>query len=115
MFKKIISAVIVLGAFSSSLFAKSAMCTIESNGVVEFHGYCEFESERGGSFSIADYDPDKPLFGTIMSVSLYVVEKGIGEVRGLTRDGINSRWGEAQRSRHDPACWVGSDFKICAR
>jgi len=115
VFKKIISAVIVLGAFSSSLFAKSAMCTIESNGVVEFHGYCEFESERGGSFSIADYDPDKPLFGTIMSVSLYVVEKGIGEVRGLTRDGINSRWGEAQRSRHDPACWVGSDFKICAR
>jgi hypothetical protein len=115
MFKKTISIAMILGLFSVSLLAKSAMCTIESNGVVEFEGYCEFESERGGSFSIADYDPNKPLFGTIMSVSLYVVEKGIGEVRGLTRDGINSRWGEAQRSRHDPACWIGSDFKICAR
>ncbi len=115
MFKKTISIAMILGLFSASLFAKSAMCTIESNGVVEFHGYCEFESERGGSFSIADYDPNKPLFGTIMSVSLYVVGQGVGDVRGLTRDGINSRWGEAQRSQRDPACWIGSDFKICAR
>jgi hypothetical protein len=47
------------------------------------------------------------------AISLTVVSPGIGDVRGLTRDGVNSRWGEARRSRGDRACWVGSDFSVC--
>lgn len=36
-------------------------------------------------------------------------------VRGLTSEGINSRWGEAKRSKKDKSCWIGEDFKICAK
>ena len=37
---------------------------------------------------------------------------GVAEVRG-DPGRINSRWGEARRSRRDRACWVGEDFSIC--
>jgi hypothetical protein len=43
-----------------------------------------------------------------------IVQPGVAEVRGLTRAGINSRWGSAQRSKRDRACWRGSDFWVCA-
>ncbi|MBN2824221.1 MAG: hypothetical protein JXQ76_02770 [Campylobacterales bacterium] len=115
MFKKILSVSFVLGLLSSLLLAKSALCTVESNHQIEFHGNCDFQSEQGGSFSIAQFNPNQPLYGPILSVSVYIVQRGIAEVRGLTTDGINSRWGEARRSQDDPACWIGSDFKICAR
>lgn len=115
MFKKFIGTAIILGALTSSLFAKSALCTIESNGQTEFHGNCDFQAERGGSFSIAQFDPNRPLYSSILFVSVSIVSRGVAEVRGLTTDGINSRWGEARRSQNDRACWVGSDFKICAR
>jgi hypothetical protein len=47
-------------------------------------------------------------------ISVSVVRPGVAEVRGLTKRGINSRWGEARRSKSNRACWVGEDFKICA-
>jgi hypothetical protein len=40
--------------------------------------------------------------------------RGMAEVRGLTVDGINSRWGSARRNVNNPACWDGADFQICA-
>ncbi|WP_017295364.1 hypothetical protein [Geminocystis herdmanii] len=43
-----------------------------------------------------------------------IIKSGVAEVRGLTTAGINSRWGEARRSKSDKACWVGDDFTICA-
>ncbi|MGA9520063.1 MAG: hypothetical protein WBV82_01285 [Myxococcaceae bacterium] len=77
-------------------------------------GKCSFRPEKGGTFSLSNLDDTKPLYGPILSVSVVVVGRAEAEVRGLTKDGINSRWGEAIRSKDDPACWVGSDFKICA-
>lgn len=50
-----------------------------------------------------------------MSASVDIVETNQAEVRGLTSKGINSRWGEAKRSRKQPSCWVGEDFKVCAK
>jgi hypothetical protein len=46
--------------------------------------------------------------------TLIRVTRNVNPVRGLTTDGINSRWGTALRSKADPACWKGSDFEICA-
>jgi len=46
-------------------------------------------------------------------ISVFIVRPGIAEVRGLTAQGINARWGEARRSARDRACWVGADFSIC--
>jgi hypothetical protein len=95
---------------------KLADCRIESSGKVEFAGKCRFLPEgTAGSFSLSHADDKKPLYGGILMVNVYVVSRGVAEVRGLTRDGINSRWGEAKRVAQDPACWQGSDFKVCAR
>jgi hypothetical protein len=92
---------------------RAATCAIKSNGNADYRGPCAFEAERGGSFTIAP--SGKRRFPGVTSISLHVVEPGLAEVRGLTRDGINSRWGEARRSRRDRACWQGSDFSICVR
>ncbi|MCQ4191210.1 hypothetical protein [Methylocystis suflitae] len=91
--------------------ARPARCVVVSNGAQAFNGQCEFSAENGGSFSITPVGKSTFDGATVISVS--VTLPGVAEVRGLTRDGINSRWGEAKRSKTDPACWVGSDFKIC--
>lgn len=93
---------------------KIAKCEIESGAVKVFNGKCKFMAEAGGSFSLSNFT-EKPLFDEVTIVSVTIVGKGIAEVRGLTISGNNSRWGEAKRSAKDSACWVGSDFKICAR
>ena len=93
---------------------KTAKCVIESNAVKVFDGKCKFMSEAGGSFSLSNAN-EKPLFDEVTIVSVNFIEKGNAEVRGLTTRGNNSRWGEAKRSSQDPACWVGTDFKVCAR
>jgi len=90
-------------------------CRVESAGKVEVNGRCRFTAEAGGSFTLENAEPKKPLYGSILTVTVSVVSPGNAEVRGLTRQGINSRWGEARRSNQDRACWEGSDFKICAR
>lgn len=94
---------------------KIADCRIESAGKVDFNGKCRFTPDgASGSFSLSR-DGQGALYGTILAVTVVVVSPGVAEVRGLTRDGINSRWGEAKRSAQEPACWLGSDFKVCAR
>jgi len=91
--------------------ARPARCVIAGSGM-NYRGKCDFAAS-GGSFSISPIG--RASFpGGINPVSVAVVAPGVAEVRGLTRDGINSRWGEARRSQRDPACWVGSDFRICA-
>ena len=89
-------------------------CRVESAGKVEIDGKCLFGAEKDGSFNLADVGSEKPLYGEILSVSVTMVGPDLAEVRGLTRDGVNSRWGEAHRSVGDRACWDGSDFRICA-
>ncbi|CCJ06386.1 hypothetical protein [Methylocystis sp. SC2] len=91
--------------------ARPARCVIASNGAPAYNGACDFSAEDRGSFSITP--AGKRAFNGATVVSVFVTSPGVAEVRGLTRDGINSRWGEAKRSKTDPACWVGDDFKIC--
>jgi len=93
---------------------KSAQCEITSGAIVEYKGECVFAAEPGGSFSLSK-SKEAPLYPGILVVSVTLVDEGVAEVRGLTTDGINSRWGEAKRSTDDGACWIGSDFKVCAR
>ena len=95
---------------------KVATCRVESEGKVQVNGPCKFTPEgNAGSFTLENRDSHKALFGSILMVTVSVISPGVAEVRGLTRQGINSRWGEARRSNEDRACWAGSDFKICAR
>lgn len=93
---------------------RSVKCEIDSSGSPAFKGRCLFLSEPGGSFNLRHADGASPLVGDISDVSVSIIRKNVAEVRGLTGDGVNSRWGEARRSKKDGACWLGSDFKICA-
>ncbi|MCW5770448.1 MAG: hypothetical protein KIT16_02340 [Rhodospirillaceae bacterium] len=114
-----------LGALALSLAAaapgmaqgyKIATCQIESEGKLAFDGKCRFVPDGGnGSFSISTASGEGALYGEIQIVTVSVISPGVAEVRGLTKDGINSRWGEARRQARDRACWAGSDFRICAR
>ncbi|HST37073.1 MAG TPA: hypothetical protein VLK25_10655 [Allosphingosinicella sp.] len=103
--------IVGLAAWPATAAPRSARCVIASAESATWRGPCMFLAERGGSFSIS---PPRGDFGDgidIISVSL--IRPGVAEVRGLTSDGINSRWGEARRSTRDRACWIGEDFSIC--
>jgi hypothetical protein len=91
--------------------ARPARCVIVAAGE-EFRGPCEFAPQAGGSFSVTPHG-DRVLTGDVTALSLTIVSPGLAEVRGLTRAGVNSRWGEARRARRDRACWDGSDFRLC--
>jgi hypothetical protein len=95
--------------------SRQADCTVRSDGEIVFDGPCDFLPEAGGTFSIASAESEDPLYGEISVITVFVVAPGEAEVSGLTTSGINSRWGAAQRSTSDPACWTGTDFEICAR
>lgn len=92
--------------------ARPARCQITSTGE-KYRGKCDFMPEAGnGGFDISPIGRQY-FFSGIGPIGVYKTAKDRAEVRGLTKEGINSRWGEAVRSKSDPACWVGSDFKIC--
>lgn len=90
-----------------------ARCTIETPQTRPYRGPCLFQASRNGSFTI-DPPRGRRFVGDVTSISLSVTARGVGEVRGVTTGGINSRWGRAARSSRDAACWVGSDFRVCA-
>lgn len=69
--------------------------------------------EKNGSFSIRRHGA-QPILPSNIDLSVSIVSAGVAEARGLTTDGLNSRWGRAERSRVNPACWTGADFEICA-
>lgn len=90
-------------------------CHIESSGAAPVSGKCRFTPGAGGSFTLQNANSRKPVVGDeILMISVWIVSPGVAEVSGLTRQGVNSRWGEARRAGNASACWVGSDFKICA-
>ena len=93
--------------------ATDAFCVItDGSGAIEFQDSCTFEQYGGnGSFFIRALDG---LIAGRVSITVSIVEPDIAEVRGLTTRGVNSRWGQANRSSSDLACWIGSDFAICA-
>jgi hypothetical protein len=107
-------ALALVASAPSEGWAKVAHCRIESAGLPPFNGQCQFESSSDGSFGLSSVDASKPFLGDVESVGVVIVSPGVAEVRGLTRWGSNSRWGEAHRSARDPACWAGVDFRICA-
>jgi len=79
---------------------KIAKCLIEDNTRF-FKGNCVFHSGEGGSFSLSNPNESLPIAEGVSMVNVYIVGKGLAEVRGLTLLGINSRWGEAKRSMKD--------------
>src|SRR5215813_12606660 len=113
--KKVTIAFTILISISTGFASeKIVSCLIKSKGALPFKGKCLFLKEEGSSFSLHNADKSKPILEGISDIHVYIVEKDVADVRGLTLDGINSRWGEAKRSSKDKACWVGSDFQICA-
>lgn len=96
--------------------ARDVGCRIEQQGKVVLDRACDFQADgRDGSFVLSARGRQGELLPGISLVTVSVISPGLAEVRGLTRDGINSRWGEARRSARDGACWDGGDFRICAR
>ncbi|MCE1225589.1 MAG: hypothetical protein LWW87_03770 [Geobacteraceae bacterium] len=108
-------ATILLISHTAVAADKVVSCTITTGSKTAYNGHCLFIPDAGGSFSLSSTKRQGPLFDDIGVLSVSIIAKGKAEVRGLTGDGINSRWGEAQRSTKDSACWEGSDFRICAR
>jgi hypothetical protein len=107
-----LTAVLSVPLLPQSAQAKEATCVIRSNNEIRFRGKCNFNQFAGnGSFWI---EAKSGLIAGRESISVNIVAPGVAEVYGLTTRGINSRWGEARRSQSDRACWVGSDFTICA-
>lgn len=93
--------------------AADAFCVVKgASDEILFRGNCIFE-QFGGNGSFFIEAPSGLIAGREL-INVYITEPGIAEVRGLTTDGINSRWGQARRSTADTACWVGRDFTICA-
>lgn len=92
--------------------AKPARCVIDS-GPERYIGPCDFRASQGGSFTLLPVR-GRSLMTGLTSLTVSIVSSGVADVRGLTLAGVNSRWGEARRSRRDRACWVGEDFSICA-
>lgn len=109
--------IFIFASFSETSFAaeKIAMCEVVSGGVKAFNGKCRFLPSKNGTFTLSNIDPSQEFIEDgIYSVSVYVTEKDVAEVSG-SLTGSNSRWGTAVRSKSDRSCWVGSDFKVCAR
>lgn len=100
-------------AVSASAEPRQARCVINSAGAPQYRGPCMFEAGPRGSFTVMPARR-RSFPGGVGSISVWMTGRGTAEVRGLTSDGINSRWGTATRSRRDRACWVGSDFSVCA-
>lgn len=110
-----ILAIILLISHTAVAADKVVSCTITTGKTLAYNGPCLFIPDAGGSFALSNIKRQGPLFDDIGVLSVSIIAKGRAEVRGLTSDGINSRWGEAKRSTKDAACWEGSDFSICAR
>ena len=102
-----------LMAATSTVQARTVKCLIETPDEV-FQGPCDFSSGQKGSFSLSAAAGSGRFLSTASVVSVGLYAPGQADVRGLTRDGINSRWGDARRSSQDRACWRGADFLICA-
>lgn len=85
-------------------------CSITSSGAV-YNGPCEVTSDAE-SVGL-NLPPETPEFEYLVSIGMFEYEPGQWEVRGLTTDGINSRWGTATRSEDGLDCWEASDFRIC--
>ncbi|AOA59522.1 hypothetical protein [Acinetobacter larvae] len=102
-------------ALSSTSWAKTANCQVEEGGKLSFKGQCEFILHENGSFSLQNADSTKALLREIMSLNVDITQPNVAEVSDSLTYGNYTQWGAAQRSKTDKSCWVGNDFRICAR
>jgi hypothetical protein len=115
-FEKLALGAGLLASLASPAFGKSARCEIKTSDG-GYSGPCIFVAGAGGIFSISpsaksEFFSHGAADPGITDISVYVAGS-TAEVRGLTTEGINSRWGSAKRSQKDKACWIGVDFSIC--
>jgi hypothetical protein len=88
-------------------------CRIKQDGATAYEGPCDIRLDAAsGSFHLSPRGAKD--IGGANPLTVSPQDDGEAEVRGLTADGINARWGAAKKSATDPACWVGDDFEICA-
>lgn len=103
---------IAAGLAAMPASAKTARCVIRSEGG-SYRGPCSYSVQRGGTFTVKPIG-HRFLMPGVMMVTVFVDRDGYADVSGLTGAGVNSRWGQATRSRRDTACWVGDGFSVCA-
>lgn len=108
------SLALVAAAAEAQAGERAVRCRVVSSNSLVVDGKCLFDADADGSFHLGNVDESKPLFDEVLLVNVALVAPGVAQVRGLTRAGINSLWGEAHRSARDRACWDGADFQICA-
>ena len=99
-------------AIAAPASARTARCVVTSADGPTYSGPCGFVPDKGGSFGIEPLGR-RHFPSDATSITVWIVEPGLAEVRGLTPGGINSRWGEARRSKRDRACWYVSCLRIC--
>ncbi len=92
--------------------ASAGNCTIVSGGHTYRPSDCLIKKGKDENLNwlVIERKNGRPLLEEILTVSIVEISPGTAEVSGLTKDGINSRWGEA---RFDGKCWNGDDFRIC--
>lgn len=105
------AAALVALTVAAPAMAKNARCVIDSEGTA-YRGPCEYHVAKGGTFTITPVRTNT-FAGGATSITVFIIRPGVADVRGLTVDGINSRWGRARRVPSDRACWAGDDFTIC--
>lgn len=89
-----------------------ADCEVVRNGQT-LTPTCEAVRQADGTFNIRNPMRSSALIDGILEISVEAVETG-HEVRILTATGYSS-WGAATRESEDSSCWLGSDFRVCAR
>lgn len=109
----IISAMASSMAWSDQAF-QDASCQVTSGGKTLDVQDCQaiYTAEPGSAteeFSIQRKNKE-PLSDSVTMISVFEFQKDQAMVTGLTKDGINSKWGTAEKKN---GCWEGSDFKIC--
>ena len=92
--------------------AKNTMCRAHSADGT-FNGACSFTPQRGGSFVIKALD-QRYILPRISAIKVKVGKFGWAEIIAVMASGIESSFGDVQRSKSEPACWVGGDNWVCA-
>lgn len=87
-------------------------CVITSAGITHTPSGCRItkETEERPRWYVIEKMDGSPLLEEILSVSVIETSPETAEVSGMTKNGVNSRWG---RARRDGNCWSGEDFRIC--
>lgn len=93
---------------------REAVCSITSGGEEYAADDCIVSQNlnENNIWLVLERKNGEPLLEEILSVTIYVINPKTVMVTGLTKNGNNSRWGEAVRQKD---CYTGSDFRICIK